>query len=133
MQPTTKKNILLNIKTTGAIFLLTAASFTFMSFKMHKIYTDVWQQLGISKEKGIRNIEESFLNGAFYYYGAEKAKNILVGDRAAIAKDLLVYVKQQVNSDAFKTQYEQQRKNAKPVQYDQKVKTKEEIRKEKIE
>lgn len=133
MQPTTKKNILLSLKAFTVIFLLTAASFTFMSFKMHKIYTDLWQQLGISKEKGIRNIEESFLNGAFYYYGAEKARNIVVGDRAAIAKDLLVYVKQQVNSDAFKNQYELQRKNAKPVQHEQKMKTKEEIRKEKID
>lgn len=120
-------------KATAAVFLLIAGSFVFMSFKMYKTYTDVWQQLGISKEKGIRNIEESFLNGYFHYYGAEKAKNIVTGDRAAIAKDLLVYVKQQVNSDAFKKQYEQQRKNAKPVQHEQKVKTKEEIRKEKIE
>jgi hypothetical protein len=133
MQPTTMKNILLSVKAFTAIFLLTAASFAFMSFKMHKIYTDVWQQLGISREKGIRNIEESFLNGYFHYYGAEKAKNIVAGDRAAIAKDLLVYVKQQVNSDAFKNQYDQQRKNAKPVQHEQKVKTKDEIRKEKIE
>lgn len=133
MQSTTRKNSTLSIKAGIALILLIAVSFSFMSFRMHKIYTDVWQQLGISKEKGLRNIEESFLNGYFHYYGAEKAKNIVAGDRAAIAKDLLLYVKQQVGSNDFKSQYEQQRKNAKPVQHEQKLKTKEEIRKEKIE
>jgi hypothetical protein len=133
MQLATKKNSTLPIKASIGLLLIIACSFVFMSFKMHKIYTDVWQQLGISKEKGIRNIEESFLNGAFYYYGAEKARSIVAGDRAAVAKDLLVYVKQQVSSDAFKNQYEVQRKNARPVQYEQKMKTKEEIRKEKID
>jgi hypothetical protein len=133
MQPTTRKNSSLSIKAGIGLIVLIAVSFSFMSFKMHKFYTDVWQQLGISKEKGLRNIEESFLNGYFHYYGAEKAKNIVAGDRAAIAKDLLLYVKQQVGSNDFKAQYEQQRKNAKPVQHEQKLKTKEEIRKEKIE
>jgi hypothetical protein len=133
MQPTTRKNSSLGIKAGIGLIVLIAVSFSFMSFKMHKFYTDVWQQLGISKEKGLRNIEESFLNGYFHYYGAEKAKNIVAGDRAAIAKDLLLFVKQQVGSNEFKMQYEQQRKNAKPVQHEQKLKTKEEIRKEKIE
>ena len=132
MQPTHKKYRLLRIKAGLGVIALIAVSFAFMSFKMHRLYADVWQQLGISKEKGLKNIEESFLNGAFYYYGADKAKNILAGDRAAVAKDLLAYVKQQVNSDAFKKQYDQQRNYAKPVKHEQVSRTKEDIRKEKI-
>jgi hypothetical protein len=132
MQSTHNKYRLLRIKAGLGVIALIAVSSAFMSFKMHRLYADVWQQLGISKEKGLKNIEESFLNGAFYYYGADKAKNILAGDRAAVAKDLLAYVKQQVNSDAFKKQYDQQRNYAKPVKHEQVSRTKEDIRKEKI-
>lgn len=133
MQQRILKLLLLQLRITGALLVATLFTALIMSFTAKKTLTDVWQQLGISKENGIKNIEESFLNGYFHYYGAEKAKNILSGNRAAIAKDLMTYTRQQISSEAFKKQYELERKNAKPVEYTTKLKTKEEIRKEKID
>ena len=133
MQQRILKLLLLQLRITGALLVATFLTTLIMSFTAKKILTDVWQQLGISKERGLKNIEESFMNGYFHYYGAEKAKTILSGNRAAIAKDLMTYTRQQIGSETFKKQYELERKNAKPVEYTTKLKTKEEIRKEKIE
>ena len=133
MQQKILKLIVLQLRIAGGLLVLALLTALLMSFTAKKMFSDVWQQLGISKEKGVRNIEESFMNGYFHYYGAEKAKNILSGNRAAIAKDLMAYAKQQISSESFKKQYELQRKNAKPAAYTAKLKTKEEIRKEKIE
>jgi hypothetical protein len=133
MQQRILKLLLLQLRITAALLVATLFTALIMSFTAKKIFTDVWQQLGISKERGIKNIEESFMNGYFHYYGAEKAKTILSGNRAAIAKDLMTYTRQQISSETFKKQYELERKNAKPVEYTTQLKTKEEIRKEKIE
>ncbi|HYK57058.1 MAG TPA: hypothetical protein VEV15_11360, partial [Flavisolibacter sp.] len=133
MQQKILKLLLLQLRLTGGLLVAALLTALIMSFTAKKMFTDVWQQLGISKEKGIKNIEESFINGYFHYYGAEKAKNILSGNRAAIAKDLMTYTRQQISSETFKKQYELERKNAKPVEYTTKLKTKEEIRKEKID
>lgn len=133
MQQKVLKIILLQLRIAGGLLVLALAAALLLSFTTKKVFADVWQQLGISKEKGLQNIEETFMSGWFHYYGAEKAKNILSGDRTAIAKDLMAYAKQQISSEAFKKQYDLQRKNAKPVEYITKTKTKEEIRKEKIE
>jgi hypothetical protein len=133
MQQKVLKIILLQLRIAGGLLVLALAAALLLSFTTKKVFADVWQQLGISKEKGMKNIEETFMSGWFHYYGAEKAKSILSGDRTAIAKDLMAYAKQQISSEAFKKQYDLQRKNAKPVEYITKTKTKEEIRKEKIE
>lgn len=133
MQQKNVKLIILQLRIAGGLLTLILVATMLMSFAAKKTFTDLWQQLGISKEKGIRNIEESFMNGYFHYYGAEKAKNILSGSRTAIAKDLMTYAKQQISSETFKKQYEQERNNARPVEYTARVKTKDEIRKEKIE
>lgn len=123
---------LLHIKMLG-IFLTLLISATFFSSYTAKKFDDIWQQLGISKEKGMENIRESFINGYLHYYGVKNVRDIIANDRAAIAKDLISYSKQLVNSESFKKQYEQERNEAKPVAPDNsKPKTKEEIRKEKI-
>jgi hypothetical protein len=121
------------LRIAGGLLALALAVAFLLSFTTKKAFADVWQQLGLSKEKGMKNIKESFMSGWFHYYGAEKAKNILGGDRIAIAKDLMNYAKQQISSEAFKKQYDLQRKNAKPVEYITNSKSKEEIRKEKID
>ena len=72
------------------------------------------------------------MNGYFHYYGARNARNILLGDRAAIARDLLNYTRQYVQSEGFKKQYDLERSQAKPEPDTKTVKTKEEIRKERI-
>lgn len=103
------------------------------SFTVNKFTDDLWKQLGISQQDGTENIKTSFLNNYFQYYGARNAKNIVTGNRAAVAKDLLGYCKKYVSSQAFKSEYDKLRLNAKPAEPEKKtVRTKEEIRKEKI-
>ena len=117
--------------TAASLFIMIAAS-VMVAFKAKSIYSDIWQQLGVSKNKGEENIKESFLNGYFHYYGAEKAKHIITGNRSAIAKDLMEYAKQQVNSPAFKKDYDQLRSDAKPEAPTEQLITKEEMRKKSI-
>lgn len=123
---------LLYLKTLGIILTLLIPA-TFFSSYTTKTFDDIWQQLGISKEKGMENIKASFMNGYLHYYGIKNVRDILTNDRAAIAKDLINYSKQVVSSDAFKKQYEQERNGAKPTAPEKSTpKTKEDIRKEKI-
>ena len=123
--------ILTYLRTLSLLLILLIPATFFLSFKT-KNFLDVWQQLGITKEKGMENIRESFMNGYLHYYGIKNVRDIVLNDRAAIAKDLISYAKQYINSEAFKKQYEQERKSAKPSEPDIIVKTKEEIRSEKI-
>ena len=104
-----------------------------LSFSVKKYTNDVWNQLGLSQERGIESIKQSFLQGYLYSYGANAAKNIVAGEKAAVAKDLLTYTRQYINSDEFKKEYEKSRQGTKPMEpYRKTAKTKEEIRKEKI-
>ena len=132
MQQKKRKHHFVFIKTISIVSVLFIAITLFTSHT-RKTFADIWQQLGITKEDGIQNIRESFMNGYLHYYGVKNVRNILENDRAAIAKDLISYSKQLVNSETFKKQYEQERIAAKPAAPDKtKAKTKEEIRKEKI-
>lgn len=94
--------------------MLISTSFLFSSYHTKTLADDVWKMLGISRQSGTEGIKNSFLNGYLYYYGVKNAKNIAANDRAAIAKDLLIYTKEYINSAEFKKQYEDMRKNAKP-------------------
>ena len=123
---------LIQLRILGIILLLMIPLVFLVSFKSNRVYADIWQQLGLSKEKGVENIRASFMNGYFHYYGARNARNILLGDRAAIARDLLNYTRQYVQSEGFKKQYDLERSQAKPEPDTKTVKTKEEIRKERI-
>jgi len=114
-----------------AVLLLISANMLF-AFRWKQVYGDVWQQLGISQTKGEESIRESFMSGYLQYYSARNIKNVLLNDRAAIAKDLMTQAKQQINSESFRKQYETIRNSAKPVEYPYELKSKEEIRKEKI-
>lgn len=127
-----QKKLIKLLTLAGACMIIFVSAATLLAFKTRQVYGDIWQQLGISKEKGDQNIKESFLDGWFHFYGVRNIKNLMSGDRVAIAKDLMAYTKAQLNSEAFKKEYEQLRKSAKPVEYPVAVKTKEEIRKEKI-
>jgi hypothetical protein len=94
---------------------------------------NLWSQLGMSKESGTQRIKESFLSGYLNYYSSSKVKNLATGDRAAIAKDLMVYAKEYLSSPAFQQEYLKNRSQAKPIPSERKVKPKEEIRRQKIE
>lgn len=86
-----------------------------LSFKVMNRYADFWEQLGTSKQSGTYSIKESFLNAHFYYSG-RNFRNILAGDRSAVAKDLLAYTKEYVSSEAFASAYEAHRLRSKPTE-----------------
>jgi len=118
----------------GGLFVIPVATVILLfSFSVKRYTNDVWNQLGLSQEKGIESIKQSFLQGYLYSYGAKTAKNIVAGEKAAVTKDLLTYTKQYINSEEFKKEYEKSRQGTKPMEPSRKTaKTKEEIRKEKI-
>jgi hypothetical protein len=116
----------------GSFLAIVALLMMFAFTARKKMIGDVWVQLGMNKERGMESIRNSFLNGYLHYYGARNIKNIATGNRVAVANDLLVAVKQYISSDAFKAEYEKARQQAKPQEPNGTIRSKEEIRKEKI-
>jgi hypothetical protein len=115
-------------------FILAIISLFLFSFTVaESVGDDLWKQLGLTQVQGTEKIKNSFVNDYFDTYGLRTAKNIATGNRAAVAKDLLTYVKQYVNSSAFKVAYEKERNQARPNLPTPNSKTKESIRKDKIE
>lgn len=125
--------LLIKLKVIAFILGIALISLFSLSFTTsERLADDIWKQLGMTKIQGNDGVKQSFLNGYLYYYGAKNARNIAVGNRAAVAKDLLAYTKQYIGSETFKKEYDLLRKQAKPLPSDRKVRTKEEIRKEEI-
>ena len=129
------KKILLNNrpairKTCIITFVLAGISIFLFSFAVNKLNADFLTELGISKSDADNKITKSILGGYMDISGAKNAKNIVLGNRAAVAKDLLTYVKQHVNSGAFKNEYNDLKESSKPEE--NKPKTPEEIRNETV-
>jgi len=125
--------LLLKLKLLSIILLTALFSIFLFSFSTSRsMADDIWKQLGMTKDQGLDGVKQSFLNGYLYYYGAKNAKNIALNNRGAVAKDLLTYTKQYVSSPIFKSEYEKLRKDAKPEEEVEKLRSKEDIRKEKI-
>ncbi|MBI1342210.1 MAG: hypothetical protein GC171_04645 [Terrimonas sp.] len=132
-----KKNVLqkgrLVIRFGFLVMLPFMACMMLLSFYTGKrIAEDCWKQLGISQQQGKDQIRNSFLRNYFDYYQARNAKNILTGNRAQVAKDLLNFAKQYIYSNSFRTEYEKERMQSKPAATERKAKTKEAIRSEKV-
>jgi hypothetical protein len=130
-----KKN---SLKSTSKLFRICTITFAvtilglfLASFTVNKLNADFLKELGISKTDADKKITESMLGGYLNEYGLKNAKNIALGNRANVAKDLLAYTKQYVNSAAFKNEYAALRESTKPQM--QSVKMPEEMRKEEIE
>jgi hypothetical protein len=87
-----------------------------LSFTVARVPSNIWTQLGISETRGLDNIRRSFLEGYLYTYGASAAKKIALGDRVAVANDLMSYSKSYVSSSAFRELYQQTRTLNKPAQ-----------------
>lgn len=115
------------------VCLLTSAVFLLSSFKSHRAADDMWKAIGLSQQAGTEGIKNSFINGYLYYYGARNIKNIAVGDRVTVAKDLLEYTKQYISGADFKKKYEDIRKSAKPSEPQLKpLRTRKEIQRDEI-
>lgn len=133
MKPYSLKKSVRIVRVCVAAFLLSIISLFLFSFTVsYKLGDDVWKQLGLSEAQGQEKIKTSFLNNYLDYYGARNLKNLATGNKGAVAKDLLQFTKQYVNSNIFKIEYQQYRDQAKPTEPSATVKSKEEIRKEKI-
>ena len=126
-----------NLSSAGLAAMLLFSSIvalSLLSFSVKRYTDEFWDQLGLSRQSGEESIRESFLQGYIYHYGARSAKNIAVGNRAAVTRDLLAYTRQYISSDKFKKEYEKKRMAGKPAEPLKKVaRTREEIRKEMID
>jgi hypothetical protein len=96
--------------------MLMAVGFVLLSsFTIARVYSDeVLKQLGISKADADSRIINSMLDGSLNEGGLNKAKNIALGNRAGVTRDLLVYVKKKVSSTAFIQEYTALRERKKP-------------------
>jgi hypothetical protein len=87
-----------------------------LGLKAKKMAEDVWKQLGLTQSDANININSSFAQGSFYYYGAKNAAKIAAGDRATVIRELAAHAKKYSNSDEFKKKYEEVRKYRTPEQ-----------------
>ncbi|MHA4842509.1 hypothetical protein ACX0G7_00035 [Flavitalea antarctica] len=123
------------LKLTGLCMMLLATGVSLSSYKLAaKTADDLWKQLGISQQQGSEKIKSSFISGYLDYWGARNIRNISSGNKAMVAKDLLVYTKNYLNSDAVKNAYAKERESVKPTPpAAANTVTREDIRKEQIE
>lgn len=105
-----------------------------VSFKTAQIGVgDLWKQLGITEQQASEKIRNSFFYGYIDHSGAKNIKNLAAGNKAAIAKDLVLYTQTYMKSAAFKAAYNKERNASKPTPLQLKSVDKEDIRKQKIE
>ena len=96
---------------TGGTLLLFLVSFTIHK----KMADDFLKQLGISRADANSKITGSLLDGNVDGADLKNIKNIALGNRTAVAKELLAYTKQHLGSAAFIKEYNALRERKKPV------------------
>ncbi len=94
-----------------------AISFALFSFTVKKINNDFLKQLGMTQSQADEKITHSMLGGYLDTYGLKNAKNIALGNRAAVVSDLLHYTKKHIASPAFKKEYAALKDKNKPKPY----------------
>lgn len=116
--------------------LLLFLSCCFFSFVVAgRLAEGLWKQLGVSQQDGSDLIKSSFLDGWFHYNSGsvKNARALAAGDRGALTTDLLAYTKQYVSSPVFRSAYEKTRASYKPTEPKVSNKTKDQLRKEKVD
>ncbi len=108
------KEIRITLRCLSIVVLVFACAFLMLSFTTQKLADDFLKQLGITKPNADTKIVNSIIEGSLDQYGLRNAKNIALGNRAAVAKDLLQYVKDQVNTESFKKAYAETKQKNKP-------------------
>jgi hypothetical protein len=99
----------------AGLFVLSFSLFSYV--KASRMADDFLKQLGISKAEADLKVYGGFLYGSLDQEGVKNAKNIAMGNRAAVTSSLLTYVKKQVNSAAFIKEYNDMREKEKPQLY----------------
>jgi hypothetical protein len=117
MKQVSSKNLAVKIGFFFASFIVFLFAFLlFCSFQTNRMADDFLKQLGISKTGADEKIAGGFLGGSIDMYGVKNAKNILLGNRKAVAIDLLTYTKKYASSPAFIKQYTEMKERYKPTE-----------------
>lgn len=124
--------ILFGLRLMAIAIALTLSVAFLLSFKAARTYSDVWQQIGLSEKDGAARVQQSFIHGYLQYAGVSKARHIAVGDRAAVAKDMLAFTRTYLQGEEFRKAYEQLRTSRKPTE-PEKPETEDQIRKKNID
>ncbi|MFZ9388296.1 MAG: hypothetical protein ACO25B_10470 [Chitinophagaceae bacterium] len=119
-------------RTTITLAVLGLLVVTSYSFTMRVISEGFLKQLGISKTEAEQKISRSILGGFIDQYGVRSARNIAVGNRGAVVKDLLSFTKNYVHTDGFIKEYNSVRESQKPCPTDH-VQTPDELQKTLVE
>ena len=94
--------------------LLTIMSLFIYAFTFSRFNDDFLKELGIAKTEADKKICGSILGGSIDVYGVRHIKNIAVGNRSTVVKDLLLYVKKYVITGGFVTEYAAMKENNRP-------------------
>jgi hypothetical protein len=132
MKQLTIKQCVALVRICTVLTLLAILSLFLFSFTVADKYADEFlKQLGISKLDANQKISNTLLGSSIDAYGLRNAKNIALGNRTAVTKELLQYVKKQATSAAFIKEYNTMREKKKPELMT--TRTPEEFHKESIE
>lgn len=110
--------------------IITAVSASLISFTVRSLNDDFLKQLGLTKPGAEEKIRQGILGGSVDTYGIKGIKNIVTGNRVAVANDILAYTKKYVNTADFVKNYNEMRDYYKPKF--QKLQTPEEMRTEAV-
>lgn len=129
----TRQNRFLNIKAFIIVTLLSIFSLFIISFKPSvKLLTDVWKQLGLTQQQGAEIVKNAFLYAYIENSSFKNLHNLASGNKAAIARELMMYTKAYLNGVSFKDTYVKERAASKPEAFNFLPISKENIRKERI-
>src|SRR5690349_11038480 len=118
------------IKILSFAAVLTVVSSSLISFTLRSLGDDFLKQLGLTKPGAEEKIRQGILGGSIDVYGIKGLKNIAVGNRTAVANDILAYTKKYASSADFLKNYNELREYHKPKF--QKLQTPEEMRAEAV-
>jgi hypothetical protein len=104
-----------NISQLVCVLLLTASLF---SFAPSAVISNIFSQLGLSREEAHEDILSSFISGSLYTRNNSAARAIPVSARAAVVQQMALFAKEVVNTPAFKEAYQQERESNKPQKAD---------------
>src|SRR5215217_1170256 len=104
------------LKTVLILLVICFVGIFTVAMKAKQMADDVWKQLGLPLPDAQKNINNSFIYGDLYYYGAKNAKNIAMGNRVAVVNQIVEYAKKYTASPEFKNYYlEQQNKKSEVI------------------
>jgi hypothetical protein len=108
------KKVKMFLRVCSVFCLLTIMSLFIYAFAFSRLNDDFLKELGIAKTEADKKICGSILGGSLDVYGVRHIKNIAAGNRSAVVKDLLLYVKKYVVSGGFVAEYAAMKENNKP-------------------